>query len=347
MHTCHTCTRVRVWTHGCIDRDGCSCATASTRTSSSRALDASAIWRMPGMPKDAPPTENARYDRAIQCARYAPCQVCSSRMPGLLARLRTRVMLTRFSEPGMPQQNARYARTDSACSFFAQSTSRPNLSVFAQVGSYKFGSCEQAAYRKNVDFEGSDLVKGGYKVGGPAECCEKCAAHKSCHFWTYSTSASKCWVKASSSGEEKQPSRWSGYKEQTVTTGNVQFSPCDPKYQLTNTDFHGADIVKGGYADVPSASACCTKCINHGSCRFWTYSTDRKKCWIKSSSNGKEKQANRVSGVMPSAKPATCPTKGTLAPTPVEKPPCQAQRFAIDSDMMHRQRPLSLGSSGI
>ena len=95
-------------------------------------------------------------------------------------------------------------------------------------------------------------------------------------------------------------------------------SPCVYHIRVCrDVDFHGADIKKGGFHNIPGATICCALCIKHGSCRFWTYSTDLKKCWLKSSSNGKEKQANRVSGAMPNSKDAACPT-----------PPCMLHRQA-------------------
>ena len=108
----------------------------------------------------------------------------------------------------------------------------PNQVTALQVGNYKFATCEnEEHYRDNVDFEGSDLVKGGYQTAGSKECCGKCAANPSCHFWTYSKSKKKCWIKSSQQGQEQQSDRKSGYKPNTVTKGNIQFSPCEVSMQ--------------------------------------------------------------------------------------------------------------------
>lgn len=67
-------------------------------------------------------------------------------------------------------------------------------------------------FEDKVDYQGSDLIKGGVP-GGAADakaCCEACAAHATCKFWTWAKNNKKCWLKSAMSGWEKQSNREAG-----------------------------------------------------------------------------------------------------------------------------------------
>ena len=62
-----------------------------------------------------------------------------------------------------------------------------------------------------VDYQGSDLVKGGFKgVKTPKGCCQKCVATKGCKYWTLGKDRAVCWVKSGYEGWEEQDNRASG-----------------------------------------------------------------------------------------------------------------------------------------
>jgi hypothetical protein len=64
-----------------------------------------------------------------------------------------------------------------------------------------------------VDYQGSDLVKGGVKGGAltAQACCRACVSNPQCDYWTWGKDgAHSCWLKANSKGWEKQANRQSG-----------------------------------------------------------------------------------------------------------------------------------------
>lgn len=62
-------------------------------------------------------------------------------------------------------------------------------------------------------------------------------------------------------------------------------------------DYHGADLKKGFRVRGPLK--CCEACQQDARCAFWTYGKDNGKCWIKHSSDGIERQRNRIAGTIP------------------------------------------------
>jgi chemotaxis protein histidine kinase CheA len=144
---------------------------------------------------------------------------------------------------------------------------------------------------KKTDFHGSDLKKGGLKASSAQDCCMKCTKYHKCEYWTFATKGKRkgtCWVKSSMSGVESQDDRAAGY-----------YDPCeDPSNVEKGTDYHGSDIVKGGF-QVSSAKQCCQKCVATQGCKFWTLGTKGRRkntCWVKYGYSGWEKQGNRDSG---------------------------------------------------
>merc|ERR1711998_657010 len=80
---------------------------------------------------------------------------------------------------------------------------------------------------EKTDFQGSDLVKGGFTVASSSECCMKCSEYPMCEYWSYGNSGSKkgkCWVKKNSATEGKEPqdNRDSGYYDPCQDDANVE-----------------------------------------------------------------------------------------------------------------------------
>jgi len=62
-----------------------------------------------------------------------------------------------------------------------------------------------------VDYQGSDLVKGGFTgISTPKGCCQKCVATSGCKYWTLGKDRAVCWVKSGYEGWEEQDNRASG-----------------------------------------------------------------------------------------------------------------------------------------
>ncbi len=85
------------------------------------------------------------------------------------------------------------------------------------------------------------------------------------------------------------------------------YDPCQDAQNIERgVDYQGADLVKGGFTDVDTPEACCRKCIETPGCAYYTLgitppgakTKDPKDgvCWVKSSTSGNQKQANRASG---------------------------------------------------
>ena len=141
---------------------------------------------------------------------------------------------------------------------------------------------------KKTDFQGSDIVKGGYSVASASKCCLKCSQHKKCEYWTYGTKGSrkgKCWIKTNMKGKQSQGNRESGY-----------YDPCQDKDNFEdNIDYQGSDLVKGGFSNT-TPEKCCAHCIATKGCKYWTFGKNNNKCWVKSNTKGFEHQSNRKSG---------------------------------------------------
>jgi hypothetical protein len=100
------------------------------------------------------------------------------------------------------------------------STKAGDLGSMRESGYYD--PCQDAQnIEHGVDYQGADLVHGGYTgVDTPEACCRKCIATPGCKYYTLGINppnAKKddpkkgvCWVKSSTSGNEKQPNRASG-----------------------------------------------------------------------------------------------------------------------------------------
>jgi hypothetical protein len=66
---------------------------------------------------------------------------------------------------------------------------------------------------------------------------------------------------------------------------------------LRGQDYHGHDIKV--VQDLKNAAQCCRKCKETKGCKYWTFGSAQPRkgyCWLKSSSRGHERQANRDSG---------------------------------------------------
>jgi hypothetical protein len=71
-------------------------------------------------------------------------------------------------------------------------------------------ACQSKNVQDGVDYQGSDLIKGGLKSPNAATCCKKCAATTGCKFWTQAKDKNVCWVKSTAKGWQRQSNRISG-----------------------------------------------------------------------------------------------------------------------------------------
>ena len=96
-------------------------------------------------------------------------------------------------------------------------------------------------------------------VTSASACCLECSKHKTCKYWTYGTKG-ECWVKTDSKGPQQQVGRESGY-----------YDPCkDHSNFEDNTDYHGSDLVKGGFSNATPEKCCAERVflkIHLGACR--------------------------------------------------------------------------------
>jgi hypothetical protein len=77
----------------------------------------------------------------------------------------------------------------------------------------KCEGCSSGKFAKKMDYQGSDLIKGGVKATSSADCCKKCEGNQKCQYWSYGTVGSMkgtCWLKHNKVGEEPQNNRDSG-----------------------------------------------------------------------------------------------------------------------------------------
>ena len=76
-----------------------------------------------------------------------------------------------------------------------------------------------------------------------------------------------------------------------------------------NTDYQGSDLVKGGIA-ATTESQCCMACKKTAGCVYWTFGTDKNKCWVKSGARGWQTQNYRNSGSLVVMSDGGCAVKG-------------------------------------
>jgi len=70
--------------------------------------------------------------------------------------------------------------------------------------------CNDASlFLDSFDYHGSDLAAGTVKVDAKA-CCQACCDNTACKFWTWGKDNSKCWLKHSEDGMERQSNRVAG-----------------------------------------------------------------------------------------------------------------------------------------
>ena len=88
----------------------------------------------------------------------------------------------------------------------------------------------------------------------------------------------------------------------------------------TDIDLSGHDCAAcGGTQTLNSTAECCAACQQHASdgCKFWTYASDLKHCYLKTSDAGRRSNHHHTSGsVSPSPGPSSCP----VVPEPAALP---------------------------
>ena len=83
-------------------------------------------------------------------------------------------------------------------------------------------------------------------------------------------------------------------------------------------DYNGNDIsqTSGG-----TAGDCCLKCIAEPKCKFFSFATDARVCYLKSSNAGRAPNPHMISGSKPPTPTPAPPGPGPPPPGPVPTPP--------------------------
>jgi len=102
------------------------------------------------------------------------------------------------------------------------------------------------------------------------QCCDKCSGQQRCVGWTFVLSNKQCWLKTSVGRSTYDPDTVSG------TVG-----PNPSCLMHPNQNNHGRNI--GDYGPVSNAEQCCDKCKAEIRCVGWTFVSNNRQCWLKSS----------------------------------------------------------------
>ena len=52
-------------------------------------------------------------------------------------------------------------------------------------GDFPVGACQSANIEQSIDYQGSDLVKGGVQANSATACCAACKKQEGCRYWTF------------------------------------------------------------------------------------------------------------------------------------------------------------------
>merc|ERR1712212_597695 len=165
------------------------------------------------------------------------------------------------------------------------------------------------------------------------ECAAACLREPECHFWTHNPNVGKCWLKKSDLG--KGPStkgsnsgqKSCGVTEDDILSGLVLEDGCDCTSDTTeacsleeNTKYSGHNLYTTKGIKVGNMAGCASLCFEDSKCKFWTYNPRVKKCWMKTSDQGRSpstkgsisgQKACGAQGVLPD-EPDSLPTSGEM-----------------------------------
>jgi len=165
------------------------------------------------------------------------------------------------------------------------------------------------------------------------ECAAACLREPECHFWTHNPNIGRCWLKKSDIG--KGPStkgsnsgqKSCGVTEDDILSGLILEDGCDCTSETTeacsleeNTKYSGHNLYTTKGIKVGNMAGCASLCFEDSKCKFWTYNPRVKKCWMKTSDQGRSpsttgsisgQKACGAQGVLPD-EPDSLPTSGEM-----------------------------------
>jgi len=165
------------------------------------------------------------------------------------------------------------------------------------------------------------------------ECAAACLREPECLFWTHNPNIGRCWLKKSDIG--KGPStkgsnsgqKSCGVTEDDILSGLILEDGCDCTSKTTeacsleeNTKYSGHNLYTTKGIKVGNMAGCASLCFEDSKCKFWTYNPRVKKCWMKTSDQGRSpstkgsisgQKACGAQGVLPE-EPESLPTSGEM-----------------------------------
>merc|ERR1711972_1113916 len=137
------------------------------------------------------------------------------------------------------------------------------------------------------------------------ECKQQCESMSTCKAYTWKTDSKQCWLESSFSGQTSDSLSESGTCV-TDTTPQPSESCTGPTQGLdwlnnNNIEPMGNNNIKS------SAYECKQQCESTSNCKAYTWKTDSKQCWLKSSFSGQTSDSLSESG--------TCVTHTTPQPS--------------------------------
>ncbi|MEM8855294.1 MAG: PAN/Apple domain-containing protein, partial [Pseudomonadota bacterium] len=132
-----------------------------------------------------------------------------------------------------------------------------------------------------VDFFGSDIVRGGFKVRNETECAQRCFDNGRCRYFTYNTRARHCFIKSGYGHITSHPDALSGMFYNSVDGRGAPSLTVGGRNQiLYNQDFRGNDIMSATLNGV-SLDACQAACDRNTQCAAFSYIERARQCWQK------------------------------------------------------------------
>jgi len=128
------------------------------------------------------------------------------------------------------------------------------------------------------------------KLPDEQACINLCGETVNCFFYSYEPSENNCYMKYSDQGRRYQSNFNSGNKG---CAGEFAIT-CAIEYGY---DYQGHELrIEDNPRKVKDAIGCIFECKKISNCLFWTYSEIAKDCYLKSSSEGRERQDRFTSG---------------------------------------------------
>merc|ERR1712168_1107750 len=165
------------------------------------------------------------------------------------------------------------------------------------------------------------------------ECAAACLREPECHFWTHNPNVGRCWLKKSglvrspSSKGSNSGQKSCGVTEDDILSGRVIEDGCECNSESTeacsieeNTKYSGHNLYTTKGIKVGNMAGCASLCFEDSKCKFWTYNPRVKKCWMKTSDQGRSpstkgsisgQKACGAQGVLPE-EPESLPTSGEM-----------------------------------